>query len=198
MKRRDYTALLAGHNGLTTRDNSVYVPIAYDSLDQGSWYSFPDSPGLEYGEVTRVLWPGVTETNGPAWYDATYQISLAKATNPINAITQADLPYRYRDTRKVFTMEKLLTIYHRELTIVERSATLGSILKRIGDSLASVRSLPYAIRISDNDDTYFELHALEYSDIQAYSYHIGTRAFAWSVPYEDLLKTELQYGWTKC
>ena len=198
MKRKDYNQLLEAHNGLTTRDNSVYVPIAYDSLDQGSWYTFPDRPGLEYGEVTRVLWPGVTETNGMAWYDATYQIALAKVSNPISAITQADLPYRYRDTRKVFTREKLLTIYHRELSMVERSATLGSVIKRIGESLSSVRSLPYALRISDKDDTYFELHALEYSAIQAYSYHIDKIGFAWSVPYADLSQNELEYGWTKC
>ena len=198
MKRKDYMELIATHNGLTIRDESVYVPIAYDSLDQGSWYRFPDRPGLEYGEVTRVLWPGVTETNGAAWYDATYQIGLAKASNPINAITQADLPYRYRATRKVFTTEKLLTIYHRELNIVERSATLGSVLKRIGESLSSVRSLPYAIRISDNDDTYFEFHALEYSAIQAYSHYIDKLGFAWSVPYEDMSESTLQYGWTRC
>lgn len=196
MRRKDYEHLLAQTNGFEVREAGLFIPVGYSSISHASWYTFGDKPSLRYAEVSIIMQPGVNETNGADWYESQYQIALAESMNPIQQITQVDLPYHKSKSQRSLSREQILEIYHRHLTTRERSITLSKALARIVCKLDSVANLPYALRFSDIDDSYYEFHCMSYAELEVYQTTMDYPGNYWDIPYEIGSTETLQYGWT--
>jgi len=191
MKRKDYAKLiLEAPDGLLRVDDCTYVRVDFEAIDKGSWYGFRDKPGLHYGELSIIMQPGVTVSNGLDWYNSKFQMKCAMAHSYMQHLTQIDLPYSKR--KKELSNPEVLAIFHK-LSTYEQATILGRFFKRLGDKMSDIREFPYALRIADCDDTYYEFHSLYLAPISAMVSGLDQPSVAWEFP---SFMTELQDGWT--